>query len=180
MLRGDVEVNSGPKKKDKDKDQLSIWHWNLNSKSVYDYSKLFLLNSYNSLHKFDIICLSETYLDSDTPLNDDNLEISGYTLVRSDHPSNTKRGGVCLYYKNNLPLRVINIGYLNECLTLELTVGDKTCNFVVLYRSPSQSQDEFETFSDNFKMTLDILAQKNPFLMTTIRDFSAKSENWYS
>ena len=97
--------------KRKDQHCLSVFHWNLNSISAYDYSKLFLLNSYNSLHKFDIICLSETYLDSNTPLNDDNLEISGYTLVRSDHPSNTKRGGVCLYYKNNLPLRVINTGY---------------------------------------------------------------------
>ena len=27
--------------------------------------------------------------------------------------------------------------YLNECLTLELENGDKTCNFVVVYRSPS-------------------------------------------
>ena len=107
--------------------------------------------------------LYETYLESNTRLNDDNLEISGYTLVRSDHPSNTKRGGVCLYYKNNLPLRVINIGYLNECLTPELMVDDKTCNFVVLYRSPSQSQDEFETFFDNSEMTLDIVAQKIRF-----------------
>ena len=72
-----------------------------------------------------IISLSEINLDSNTPLDDDNLEISGYTLVYSDHPSNTKRGGVCLYYKNNLSLRVINIGYLNECLTLELKVSDK-------------------------------------------------------
>ena len=124
MLSGDVEVNSASKKKDKD--CLSIYQWKLNSISKYDYSKLFLLNSYNSLHKFNIICLSETYLDSDTPINDDNLEISGYTLVYSDHPSNTKCEGVYLYYKNNLPLRVINISYLNECLTLELTVGDKT------------------------------------------------------
>ena len=178
MLSGDVEVNPGPKKKDKDR--LSICHWNLNSISAYDYSKLFLLISYNSLHKFDIICLSKTYLDSNTPLDDDNLEIFGYTLVRSDHSSNAKRGGVCLYYKNNLPLRVVNIGYLNECLTLELKVGDKICNFVVLYRSPSQSQDEFETFSDNFEMTLDIPVQKNPFLMTAIGDFNAKSKNWYS
>ena len=108
------------------------------------------------------------------------MEISGYTLVRSDHPSNTKRGGVCLYYKNNLPLRVVNIGYLNECLILELKVGDKICSFVVLYRSPSQSQDEFETFSDNFEMTLDILEQKSPFLMTAIEGFNAKSKKWYS
>ena len=123
-----------------------------------------------------IISLSEINLDSNTPLDDDNLEISGYTLVYSDHPSNTKRGGVCLYYKNNLSLRVINIGYLNECLTLELNVGGKTCNFVVLHRSLSQSQDEFENFSDNFEMTLDILVQKNPFLMTTIGNFNAKSK----
>ena len=60
MLSGDVEVNPGPKKKDKD--CLSISHWNLNSISAYDYSKLFLLNSYNLLHKFDIICLSETLI----------------------------------------------------------------------------------------------------------------------
>ena len=122
----------------------------------------------------------KTYFDSNTPLDDDNSEISGYTLVSADHPSNTKREGVCLYYKNNLPLRVINIGYLNECLTLELMFGDKICNFAVLYRSPSQSQDVFENFFDNFEMTLDILAQKNPFLMTTIGNFNAKSKNWYS
>ena len=122
----------------------------------------------------------KTYLDSNTPLDDDNLEISGYTLVYSDHPSNTKRGGVCLYYKNNLSLRVINIGYLNECLTLELNVGGKTCNFVVLHRSLSQSQDEFENFSDNFEMTLDILVQKNPFLMITIGNFHAKSKMWHT
>ena len=103
MLSGDAEVNPGPKKKDKD--CLSIWHWNLDSISAYDHFKLFLLKSYNSFHKFDIICLSKTYLDSKTPLNDDNLEISGYTLIRSDHPSNTKRRGLRLYYKNNLLLK---------------------------------------------------------------------------
>ena len=43
-----------------------------------------------------------------------------------------------------------------------------------------QSQDEFETFSVNFEMTLDIMAQKTLFLMTTIGDFNAKSKNWYS
>ena len=75
MLSGDVEVNPRPKKKDTD--CLSICHWNLNSISAYGYSKLFLLNSCNLLHKFDIICLCETYLDSNIPLDDENLEISG-------------------------------------------------------------------------------------------------------
>ena len=29
-------------------------------------------------------------------------------------------------------------------------------------------------------MALDILAEKNPFLMTTIRDFDTKCKNWHS
>ena len=99
MLSGGVEVSP---------DCLLICYWNLNSISAYGYSKLFLLNLYNLLHKFDIICLSKTYLDSNTLLEDDNRKISGYSFVRSDHC-----GGVCLYCKNNLPLKVINIGYLN-------------------------------------------------------------------
>ena len=135
------------------------FHWNLNSISVHDYSKLFLLKAYVSVHKFDI-CLSETYLDSTVLLDDDNLVIFGYNLIRSDHPSNTKRGGVCLYYKNYLPLRVLNISYLKKCLNFELKIGDKSCNFIALYKSPSQSHDDFETFSDNFEMSYKLWRKK--------------------
>ena len=178
ILSGDVEVNPGPK--NSVSECLSICQWNLNRISVHDYSKLFLLKAYISVHKFDIVYLSETYLDSTVPLDDDNLVISGYNLIRSDHPSNTKRGSVCLYYKNYLPLRVLNISYLKECLNFELKIGDKSCTFIALYRSPSQSQDNFETFSDNFEMMLETLAQKGSFLTTITGDFNAKSCNWYS
>ena len=77
-----------------------------------------------------------------------------------------------------LPFRVLNIIFLNECINFELRIGDKTCNFVVLYRSPSQSQDIFESFCENFERTLDNLAQNNPFLLVAIGDFNAKSTNW--
>ena len=60
---------------------------------------MFLLKACIAFHKFDIICISDTYLDCSTPCDDSDLEISGYTLVCSDHPSNNKRGGVCIYYK---------------------------------------------------------------------------------
>ena len=128
----------------------------------------------------NIVCLSETYLHSTTPADNDKLQISGYTLIRCDYPSNTKRGGFCIYYRSSLPLRVINISYLHRYLSFDLQIGDKICNFVALYRSPSQSQDYFETFADNFDMRLEILARKNSFLITTIADFNAKSTNWYN
>ena len=37
------------------------------------------------------------------------LQIPGYTLIRSDPPSNIKHGEVCIYYRSSLPLKVINI-----------------------------------------------------------------------
>ena len=159
---------------------MSICHWNLNRISVHDYSKLFLLKTYNSFHKFDIISLLKTYLDSSVLLEDDNLVILGYNLVLYDHSSKTKRGGVCLYCKNYLPLRVLNISYLKECLNFDLVIGDKSCNLVALYKFPNQSQDESQTFSDNFKLTSETLTQKGSFLTTVIGDFNAKSNNWYS
>ena len=82
---------------------LLICHWNLNSICAHNFAKLSLLRAYVSVHKFDVICLSETYLDSST--DDEILEISGYYLIRSDHSSNKKRGGICIYYKNILPLK---------------------------------------------------------------------------
>ena len=61
---------------------------------------------YISTYKYDFICLSETFLDSSSL--DNLVDIQGYNLVRADHPDNSKRGGVCIYYKESLPVRVIN------------------------------------------------------------------------
>ena len=108
------------------------------------------------------------------------MEISGYNLVRSEHPLNSKRGGVCIYYKNYLPLRIISINYLLECINFEIMIGNKVCNFITIYRSPSQNQDDFQAFIDNSEMKLETLAQRNPFLMVVIGDFNAKSKHWCS
>ena len=52
--------------------------------------------------------------------HDPNPEVQGYDLIRADHLSNVKRGGICIYYKNHLPLKLINTNFLHECLTIEL------------------------------------------------------------
>ena len=80
------------------------------------FTKVSLLSAYISVHKFDIICLSETCLNSKIPSDDENLEILGYNLVREDQPYNRKHAGVCVYYKSSLPFRVINVKYLQESI----------------------------------------------------------------
>ena len=49
----------------------------------------------------------------------------------------------------------------------EILFAGEICNFISLYRSPSQSHDVFETFAD-----------KNPYLIVILGDFNAKSTNW--
>ena len=144
---------------------FSICHWNLNSVSAHNYIKLSPLRAYVSADKFDVICISETYLNSDTFTVDENLKIVGYTLIRADHASNTKQGGVCIYYEHSLTFRLLDICYLEECINFEISFGGKLCNFISLHRSPSQSPDVFEQFTDNFELNLDKINNKNPYLM---------------
>ena len=75
----------------------------------------------------DIVCLSETFFDSSISIDDDNLQIPGYSSIRADHVSNTKCGGVLLYYKSFLPIKLIDVSYLNECISFELRIGGKVC-----------------------------------------------------
>ena len=70
-------------------------------------------------------------------------------MIRADHPSEDKGGGVSFYYKNALPLKVLDIHILQEFINSEIKIENKLCNFIVLYRSPSQSQDTFESLVDN-------------------------------
>ena len=77
-LSGDIEENPGPKRNSNQ--SFSICHRNLNSVTAHNYLKVSLLRAYISLHNFDIVCISETYLDSTIALDDENLHIPGYNL----------------------------------------------------------------------------------------------------
>ena len=46
------------------------------------------------------------------------LQIPGYSSVRADHPSNTKRGGVLLYYKIFLSIKLVDVNYLDICIIM--------------------------------------------------------------
>ena len=101
LLNEDAETNPGPRHNWNN--HFTICHWNLNSISVHNFAKEQLLKANLAVYKFDIVCLSLTYLNASFLFDDDNLGIPGYIMVRADHPANT--GGVQMYYKNCLPLK---------------------------------------------------------------------------
>ena len=119
---GGIELNPGPRKSKGN--NVSVCHWNLNNITAHNFSKLTQLKAYVSTYKYDLICLSETFLDSSTP--DNLVDIQGYNLVRADHPDNAKTGGVCIYYKESLPVRVINLPYFKEALLLYMSFNKKS------------------------------------------------------
>ena len=60
LLCGDVKLNQGIQ------DQIrilqnknSVCHWSLNSIAAHNLANAVLLKVHNSIHKFDIVCLSE-------------------------------------------------------------------------------------------------------------------------
>ena len=67
----------------------------------------------------------------------------------------------------------------NVCKKVKLKIGDKSGNILSLCRSPSQSQNDFKTFTENLELNLENLVQRNPFLVLAIGDFNAKSNNWF-
>ena len=76
-------------------------------------------------------------------------------------------------------MRVLNVSYI-ECITFEISIGNKFCCFIHLCRSPSQTRDEFQTFKSNLTLKLDALSCGNPFLTVMIGDFNVKSKDWCS
>ena len=101
-----------------DTEYLSICHWNI-SLSAHNFAKLTQLEAYNSVYEHNFIYLSETFLELATPKN--LLEIEAYNFVRADHLNNVKIGGVCIYQKESLSVRAINVPYFNEMLLLDVS-----------------------------------------------------------
>ena len=119
----DIEVNLGPKYS-----SLTFCHWNLNGLTAHDSIKILLLQVYITQHNYDIICLSETFLNSSIETNDDRISIDGYNLIRADHPSDSKRGGVYMYYKEHILLiKRDDIFTLDNCLVTEIHSQGEKC-----------------------------------------------------
>ena len=69
---------------------------------------------------------------------------------------------------------------MNECIIIELNINNKKGYIISLYRSPSQSTDEFDEFISNLEQTLNDISSLNPSFMMILGDFNAKSSSWYS
>ena len=140
--------------------------------------KLSSIADHNTIHKYDFICVSETYLDSPVHTQDRDILINGYNLICADQPNNN-RDGVCIYYRESLAVELVETNYLSECLLCEVSINNKKGYVTVLYRSPSQNSLEFDNFILKSEMMLSDINFSNSHFSIILGDFNARSNNWW-
>ena len=91
VCSGDIEVNPGPK----NKSQLSFCHWNLNGLYAHNFIKVSVQQTLDVTHYYDIICLSETFLDSSISNDEEKIRIKGYNFC--GRITQVIKNGRCLY-----------------------------------------------------------------------------------
>ena len=112
---------------------------------------------------------------------DDNwIPIDGYNLIRSDHSSDSEKGGVCTYNKKHIPLILRDdINTFENCLVTEIRSQNEKCFLTCIYRSPGQNQDEFKHFCTNFNMLLNNINDELPLCLIVTGDFNTRCSWWW-
>ena len=99
--------------------------------------------------------------------------------MRADYPGNVKRRGVCTYFKKSLSTRLLDVpSNSDECFLCEVSYKNKKCFIATLYRSPSQSREEFEKLLCNFEVLIKAIFNQKDAISIIMGDFNARSSNW--
>ena len=158
---------------------FSFCTWNLNTISKDNFYRVTLLEAHTSIYNYDIISLCETSLNESLKI-DDNL-LPGYTYVPGNNPDGSLNGGVGIFHKDTLPLRIRYDLSFSECLVAELNFGKKKIFFSVMYRNPADKANSlnFSIFLDNFKNLYENIKKENLFTCFFTGDFNGHTQSWY-
>ena len=130
------------------KAKFSVVHYNVQSLS----NKVDLIQS--ELSNFDIICLTETWLDQRTI--DDDLALNGFNLHRRDRPGD-HHGGICVYVNQNIFSRRRNDLELPNIENVWIEVLLHNCKMLIgtFYRPPNSSPVVLSSIEDSIGLAYD-------------------------
>ena len=84
-----------------------------------------------------------------------------------------------LILKELLAIRQAELNNSNDCIIFEVCTRNKKGCIASLYRSPSQTNDEFDSFLLNFEQVpFGVIARNSLFDLVTC-DFNARAGNWH-
>ncbi|MES9992770.1 MAG: endonuclease/exonuclease/phosphatase family protein, partial [Candidatus Thiodiazotropha sp.] len=130
------------------KEKFSVVHYNVQSIT----NKLDLIET--EFRNFDVICLTETWLDIRT--SDDLLDFKDFKLYRRDRIGDS-HGGICVYVRNNIyscrrnDLELPDI----ECVWIEVKTHNIKQLIGTFYRPPNSSNNVISTIEDSIGLAFD-------------------------
>ena len=139
FISGSVEINRGPA--DTKMKHPSFAVWNLDSLPAREFPRTPLIETLQSSYDFDVFGVSESML-SDKHTNED-IHIHGFSPdpFRNDKATDTRNGGVCLYFKESLPIkRRRDLEKLPETIVAEIKFKKKIKINCSIISSPQYGQ----------------------------------------
>ena len=176
ILSDDVHQNPGPPFHNR---FFSFMSWNVNSIPKDDFQWVRLIEAHNSIFNYDLISICETSINDSIKLPD--ILLNEYTFVPSKNPINSRHGGVGLFFKNSLPIKIRDDLSFEESIAVELKFGRKKFFFTVLYRSPAfnHTSPEFLDFLSNFTNLYSKIKNENPYASFFTGNFNGHSQLWW-
>ena len=149
-----------------------------NGIAAHEFFEISLLQGHITERNFDIY-FSKTFLNFSNDSEYGRLKIEGYNLMRADHASRSKKGGVCVYYKKYIPLvRSYELCTLSSCLLSAICLKSKKCFHICLYQSTSQIQHKFENFCTNLETLMDPITNELPIYLVITGNLNARRTKW--
>ena len=148
---------------------------NLNSLAKDNFQRVSLIEAHISLFNYGLFSICETSLNDSVELPEPLL--NEYTFVPANNPTNTRHGGVGLFYKNSLPVVVRKYLRFDESIVIELKFGRKKYVLLFSIETFDHNSSYFQAFLSNFR-NLYVEAEKHLSLFF-IGDFNAHSQFWW-
>ena len=172
LVLAGIEVNPGPTPQRK----LSFAVWNLDSLPARDFARIPLIEAFQAEHHLDFFGICETALTSD--ITNESIFIDGFSPdpIRADKADDTRNGGVCLYFRENLPVKSRpDLASIPETLVAEIKLNRKKIFFVLSYRHPSTPLEEFCDYVKSLETIYENINRENPSVTIISGDFNARS-----
>ena len=141
-----------------------------------EYARIPLIETFQATYDFDIFAICESSLNNS--ISDQDILINGFSPdpFRTDKPVNSRNGGVCLYFKENLPIKQrSDLEMLPKAIVAEVKLNRKKKSIVLSYCHPSSSSNEFDEYTDAMEHIYECIRKENPLVSVLTGDFNARS-----
>ena len=82
--------------------------------------------------------------------------------------------------KENLPIKHRkDLEFTQETIVCEISISRKKIFFIAMYRSPNQTNEEFEVFYERLQETIDRIKDKQPHCIILTGDLNCRSKQFW-